>query len=159
MAQNTLEDNSLMFVPYDGGPKKDAAIRKQIRKQVMQHVGRKRRKAGLIRPKPLLQCALEVPDGFTTSTSATNPDRSFTQLVVIENVSHTPQKDSVEIGSLSNKWISDEIFVPEQALTLDRIDITSIDPFARYPTELDQRAQELIWTGKSCFRNYSLLQC
>lgn len=128
-------DKSLMFVQYEGVPTKDAATRKQLRQQIMQHVGRKRRKAGLITPKRLLQFSLDVPDDFMSSTKAMSLE-----------VDDKDTSYKRHCGILATQSPIDSS--PQHKLSLDRLGISSFDPFARYPFDPDDQAQELIWTGQ-----------
>jgi hypothetical protein len=114
----------------------------------MQHVGMQRRKAGLIRRRPIVRYSLEVLDTFSVDVSAPN---SMT----------TPSAHGSGNGGdatrLDSTSLAEELRVDSAAarapapemLSFDRFGVDLFDPFTRYPFKLDTRARELMCTGLS----------
>lgn len=145
----------LVFIPQTGGPIKDAAARTLLKKKVTQHASKYRRKPGLIRRHATLQCSLVVYDGFSVDALATNTlpesvsrdssDRDDDIRLDIDEI--TSFDISTAQGRLSDAATAR--LVEFRRLSIDRIGICSVNPFAKYPFALNKRDQELMHLGQS----------
>jgi len=128
----------LMFMPQQGVPIKDPVIREHLRRQVMQDVGRYRWKAGLNRRKQVLQYPLHVILPVSLHHKTGNEDHaSLSHKRLLPDALPESCCDSVSGKALDFERIS-----------FDRLGAGPLDPFAKYPFELDDPAQNLIHTGR-----------
>lgn len=137
-------DNGLLFMPPEGAPVKDPAVRKRLKKQVMQHVGKYRRKAGLNRRQHVIQYSLEVDNDFLLGSGAV-----ATQTHAVPLLPKMDNGDRLLPNPSPERLCSPENGRPSdcESLSFDRLGIGPLDPFAKYPFQLDDRAKELIYTG------------
>jgi hypothetical protein len=138
----------LMFIPQTGTPVEDLAIRRQIKQQVMQHVGRRRRKANLIRRQPILQYSLNVLDTFLVDASVTNPLSTSTPHVR-GNEDDAARLDTTSFMEELRCGSADARALASEKLSFDRLGAGLLDPFMHYPFKLDDRARELMCAGLS----------
>jgi hypothetical protein len=136
----------LMFIPQTGMPVKDLAKRRQIKQQVMQHVGRRRRKADLIRRQPILQYSLNVLDTFLVDTTVTNL-LSTSIHHVRGNEEDATRLDTTSFMEELRCDSADARALASERLAFDRLGAGLLDPFIRYPFRLDERARELMCAG------------
>ncbi|PQE27488.1 hypothetical protein CJF31_00012014 [Rutstroemia sp. NJR-2017a BVV2] len=132
-----------MFIPQTGTPVKDPTIRRQMKQQVMQHVGRRRRKADLIRRQPILQYSLNVLDTFLVDASVTN-SLSKSIPYVRGNEEDATRLDTTSFMEELRCGSADPRALASERLSFDRLGAGLLDPFIRYPFRLDDRARELM---------------
>lgn len=135
-------ESGLLFMPPQGAPIKDPAVRKRLKQQVMQHVGKYRRKAGLNRRQNIIQYSLEVDDDFLLGAVATQSHPAPLR-------PKADNEDRLLPDSSPERWYNPENDRASdcELLSSNRIGICAFDPFAKYPFQLDDQAKELIYTG------------
>jgi hypothetical protein len=137
------------------GPKKSKEVQSKIRKHVMKDIGRARRKEG--RKGAPLRFALEIPDSLE--------DISAPSGVEVLYLDHQPNPLRILEGSVPlvnrNKWTLSktdasqyEVQPYTQSPTadnfpfIDRLWTGRMDPFIRYPVEMDRRLLQLMDHGR-----------
>lgn len=138
----------LTFIPQTGGPIGDPAVRRETKQQIMRHLGKNRRKAGLVRRQPILQYSLEILHTGWADASATN-SLPISGPQIRGNGGHATRLDTTcpaEEKRCDPAAVG--TFTPGRP-SFDRLGVGLLDPFMHYPFRLDDRARELMCTGLS----------